>query len=128
MTELFELAQTGLTILFERRADTFLKRFDVAQLRLAALSLDHDLISPEGNESKESDPGDGRDVTRRLRMYPPVCPVLIHSTNKPAAATMKQDLKDGGWKTRSVVPYGDLDWIPELWLPTILRMIASATN
>src|SRR4051812_25293524 len=42
------------------------------------ISLDHDLEPVEG---ETEDPGDGIDVARFLAVLPPVCPVIIHSSN-----------------------------------------------
>jgi hypothetical protein len=42
------------------------------------ISLDHDL---EPGEGESEDPGDRIDVARFLAVRPPVCPVIIHTSN-----------------------------------------------
>ncbi|MEX2187996.1 MAG: hypothetical protein WD875_14420 [Pirellulales bacterium] len=56
---------------------------------------------------------------------PPACPIIIHSTNYPAAIGMEAVLSDSGWRVERVTPYGDLDWIAESWLPLAERLLTS---
>lgn len=88
------------------------------------ISLDHDL---EPAYPGASDPGTGRDVADFLARQTPQCPVIIHSTNAPAAFGMDQVLCDGGWTTARVMPYDDLRWIGEAWRPLVRRLIVDAT-
>ncbi|MCA9067584.1 MAG: hypothetical protein KDA84_01590 [Planctomycetaceae bacterium] len=84
------------------------------------IALDHDLEMLEGDHPhKLIDPGTGRDVADFLATQQPVCPVIIHTTNFPAGVGMETTLKEARWKTKRIVPYGDLEWIPELWFPTV---------
>jgi hypothetical protein len=36
---------------------------------------------------------------------------------------MEMVLADNGWTTYRITPYGDLEWIDELWLPTLRRAL-----
>lgn len=91
----------------------------------AAISLDHDL---ERQMPADSDPGDGREVADFLASRPPHCPVVIHSTNVAAAIGMEHALADGGWQVDRIVPYEDLQWIQEAWLPLIRRLIVDSAR
>lgn len=90
------------------------------------IALDHDLEMLEGDDTNELiDPGTGRDVADYLATQKPVCPVIIHTTNFPAGVGMEMTLKETGWKTKRIVPYGDMEWIPELWFPVTKRLLSS---
>ena len=83
------------------------------------IALDHDLF-PETDDSP--DPGDGRDVAEALAKMPPFCPVLIHSTNAPAADSMMFTLRDAGWTADRIAPIGN-DWIEAYWYPTVCDIL-----
>jgi hypothetical protein len=83
------------------------------------IALDHDLEFLEGDGHVMIDPGTGREVADFLATQPPVCPVIIHTTNTPAGEGMEMSLNEAGWKTNRLIPYGDMEWIPESWFPTI---------
>ncbi len=87
------------------------------------ISLDHDLELKSGPEGRMIDPGSGRDVADFLAARDPVCPVVIATTNAPAAEGMKLVLRDAGWKTRCVVPFDDMHWIETDWFPAIRQAI-----
>ncbi len=92
----------------------------IAQLREGLpqaflISLDHDL-DPAQDE-------DGRLAADWLASQPPVCPVVVHSSNGDAAVGMQQALNEAGWLTFRSYPGGDLDWIAEDWLPTVRTAI-----
>jgi hypothetical protein len=80
--------------------------------RVQLISLDHDL---EPQSPGDADPGTGRDVANFLVSRPPVCPVIIHSTNLPASIAMECDLSDHGWKVQRVTPYEGVAWIDREW-------------
>ncbi|MBB3210604.1 hypothetical protein FHS27_006452 [Rhodopirellula rubra] len=82
--------------------------------------LDHDLFA---DSPSDPDPGDGRDVSAYLTTQTPVSPVLIHSTNAPAADSMMYSMRDAGWTVDRIAPIGD-DWIESYWFPTASEMIA----
>jgi hypothetical protein len=90
-----------------------------------AISLDHDLEPAVSGGLDVGDPGTGRDVAEFLASRSPFCRVVVHSSNLLAASGMEMVLADAGWTTHRVTPYGDLDWIPERWLPTMRKAIVN---
>ncbi len=84
--------------------------------QLLAVALDHDLELIPVDGHRLLDAGTGRDVADFLASESPVCPIVIHSTNGIAVEGMLYVLHEAGWSTARVIPYGDLDWIPELWI------------
>lgn len=90
-------------------------------LPLAALiSLDHDLEPPESEPAH--DPGDGMDAARFLAARPPVCPVIVHSSNRERSTWMMGEFELGRWKAYRVAPIGD-DWIEQDWLGRVRRLL-----
>ena len=87
------------------------------------ISLDHDLELKPNPGGGLTDPGTGRDVADHLARRAPACPVVIHTTNSPAAAGMEAVLQGTGWETCRVLPFDDLDWIPTEWFRSIRRAI-----
>lgn len=87
------------------------------------LSLDHDLELKPASRGRWIDPGTGRDVADYLAKRPPACPIVIHTTNSPAAEGMAQVLQDAHWQTHRVIPFDDLSWIRSDWLRTMRRAI-----
>lgn len=92
------------------------------------LCLDHDLELKSNGSGKSVDPGTGRDVADYLAKKPPVCPVVIHTTNGPAAVGMEMVLKDANWKTHVVTPFDDMAWIPTVWFRTVRRAILNTAR
>lgn len=88
-----------------------------------AIALDHDLELKPGTDGRSIDPGTGREVADFLGRNPPVCPVIIHTSNSDAAVGMQLVLKDAGWKTRRVLPFEDTQWIVDDWFPAMRRAI-----
>ncbi len=88
------------------------------------ISLDHDL-----NPVSESagDPGTGREVAEFLGDFPPVCPVLLHSSNTDRVYSMQNDLRFAGWNVDRVGPLGS-DWILTTWLRHAGELIAKYPN
>ena len=86
----------------------------------ALLCLDHDLgptrdPRPQDPAGSRFDPGIGRDVVDPLAMYPPVCPVIVQSSNSLAVPGMLRVLRESGWPGSAVMPSDDLRWIPTAW-------------
>jgi hypothetical protein len=75
---------------------------DYLQVHLSetiVISLDHDLeLMPHG-DGAFADPGTGREAANFLAKTKPVCPVVIHSSNGPAAIGMEMALYGARWKT-----------------------------
>ena len=83
------------------------------------LSLDHDL---EETDNELHDAGSGRDVVDYLigNVDKPIrFPVIVHSTNSIASLGMIEALREHDWAVHQVVPYDDLEWVSEIWYPTI---------
>jgi NAD+-processing family protein with receiver domain len=59
------------------------------------ICLHHDL-EPVEQGGKRLDPGTGRDIADFLAQRPPVCPVVVHSTNATAVTGMESVLRDAG--------------------------------
>ena len=89
------------------------------------VSLDHDL---EPLTAGDPDPGTGRMAADFLANLRPTCPVIIHTTNRPAADGMELVLLDGGWSVERIVPYDDCRWIAEAWLPLVRQAIVDAAT
>ncbi len=97
----------------------------IAWLRLhlaevALLSLDNDLIDPEGVSVEL---GEGRDVADFLAGLAPSFPVVLHTSNSGAAITMSETLRESGWSVSRVAPVDDLAWIPGPWARRIGQLL-----
>ena len=96
----------------------------------AMLCLDHDLgptrdPRPGDDTGARFDPGIGRDVADLLAMYPPVCPVIVHSSNSLAVPGMLRVLRESGWPCSAVMPSDDLRWIPTAWREEVEWYVAN---
>ncbi|WP_145234675.1 response regulator [Urbifossiella limnaea] len=87
------------------------------------VALDNDLDLKPGPDGRGIDQGEGRQVAEFLAARPPACPVVIHTTNSPAAGAMEEALRCAGWKTRRVIPFDDMAWIESDWFPAVRRAI-----
>ena len=92
------------------------------------ISLDHDLELKSNGAGDTLDPGTGREVADYLARHRPVCPVIIHTTNAPAAAGMEMVLQENKWETRRVAPFGDLEWIPTQWFRNVRQAIVATAS
>ena len=82
------------------------------------ISLDHDLgptREPREAGGGRFDPGIGRDAADVMALYPPTCPVIVHSSNSLAVPGMLRVLRESGWPCSAVMPTDDLRWIPTDW-------------
>ncbi|HEX4611483.1 MAG TPA: cyclic-phosphate processing receiver domain-containing protein [Urbifossiella sp.] len=95
---------------------------------VVAIALDNDLDMKPGPDGRAIDQGEGRHVADFLAGRPPACPVVIHTTNAPAAAAMQEALRNAGWKTRRVIPFDDMAWIASDWFPAVRRAIVGPTR
>ena len=96
--------------------------------RALLIVLDHDLDPIPVHPRRSLDPGTGRDVADFLAARKPVCPVVIHSTNRPAVVGMQTELAEAGWDVRVVVPYGDLEWIDVEWRQAVRDAVVAAAQ
>ncbi|MBX9626409.1 MAG: hypothetical protein K2X82_21595 [Gemmataceae bacterium] len=99
---------------------------ELADLLPAArlISLDHDL---EPDITTPGDPGDGLDVAKWLAERPPVCPVIVHTSNGLRGDAMVGELDLGGWAAHRVYPLGD-DWIEADWYRVVRRLVRRAKS
>jgi hypothetical protein len=81
----------------------------------ALICLDHDLGPTRERDGVRLDPGIGQDVVDVMAMYPPACPVIVHSSNSLAVPGMLRALRESGWPCSAVMPTDDLRWIPTWW-------------
>ena len=90
---------------------------------VALVSLDHDLNVIRTPTGDVVDLGTGRQVAEYLATHEPAFPVVIRSSNVHGAIAMNEVLAEANWRTYSVTPYGDLDWVDEVWFPVVRRAI-----
>lgn len=88
------------------------------------ISLDHDLNPQPG---VRIDPGTGVDVSRQLSLFPPVCPVILHSSNHERVYSMHNELRFAGWTSERIGPLGD-DWIGKAWRRQAEALLARCEN
>ena len=100
----------GATIAFWHDAHAMIREAPMALEACALISLDCDLIPPDGSEKW----GDGILVADHLATLAPVAPVIVHSTNRDGSRRMIETLRAGGWPVVRVAPIGD-DWIERDW-------------
>jgi hypothetical protein len=79
------------------------------------ISLDHDLPLRCAAGNRAADCGTGREVADYLSGLPPTCPVIVHSSNDPAASGMYFALTKAGWTCVRVYPSHDTEWITGAW-------------
>lgn len=89
--------------------------------QVICLSLDHDLEPPPHQPG--IDPGSAREVVVSFRDWPPQFPVVLHTTNVPAAIAMEAELEERHWQVLRITPFGDLEWIATAWLPLVRQAI-----
>lgn len=56
---------------------------------------------------------------------PPVCPVIVHSSNDHFAPGMLQVLLEKEWPCRRVYPFDEHRWIRASWAAEVRELIAS---
>ena len=89
------------------------------------ISLDHDLNKEHDHST---DPGDGLAVAEFIAKLPPICPVILHTSNTERVWSMHNEFRFGGWQPERVIPLGD-NWVTQSWLPLARSLLNSgATN
>jgi hypothetical protein len=124
MRQAIETTIPGATLHFVDNAPEMIQWFTENLDQVALLSLDHDLDAVARPEARQFDPGTGRDVVDFLVTRAPTCPVILHSSNSEAVYGMKSALEEAGWRTERVVPFADLAWVDEEWLPKLCSLLA----
>ena len=112
----------GFRLWLWRDAPTMLAECRPALARACLISLDHDLAPKPGGPAN---PGTGLEVAEFLGRQPPVCPVLIHTSNSERRWTMHKAFRAGHWRVGVVLPAGD-QWSPLSWRPRARALIAPA--
>ncbi len=92
------------------------------------ICLDHDLGPNRQLDDGVFDPGTGRDVADLIASHDPVCPIIIHTTNRDARPGMILSLEDAGWSVSYVSPYNDVSWIGEIWSDAIGDVLRQQPN
>jgi len=119
-------------VTFFDSSDRMIRSIEQGRLKdVIAISLDNDLEPLGYSEGRAIDAGDGLAVMKSLlRLFPHgrndddyAVPVLIHSTNGPAAESMVEQLLSCGWHVSRVVPYDAENWIGEIWIQKMQRLI-----
>lgn len=106
-----------------------MRRFLELRLDEALLiALDHDLELKPASNGQLVDPGTGREIAEFLAGQRPICPIIIHTTNSAAGDAMEFLLRDARWEVRRVHPYGDTEWIPEVWFRAVRNAIVAAAR
>lgn len=101
-----------------RDAPTMIAECPAFFAKAGLISLDHDLEAMAVN----SDPGTGLDVAQFLCLHPPLCPVILHTSNFDGRLAMQNRLRASGWTVATVLPR-KADWIQASWLPAARRLI-----
>jgi len=108
-------------IIFENAPDllVWLKEF---LSTVTIMSLDHDLGPNYERNGKIFDPGTGRDVVKYLESQNPVCPIVVHTTNRFGGDSMQYALEDAGWVVKRIIPFDDLPWIKNEWIEIVVKL------
>lgn len=120
-SSLREVVPSETSIFITDRAPRMVAWLEGHLAHVALISLDHDL--PLGSQWGIGEYGDGRIVADYLAALPPMCPVIIHSSNEAAASGMYYALEWAGWPVSRVVPYDGENWIRQTWIEQIQKYI-----
>ena len=116
-------AVTDLPVVLHDNAPDLIQWLREHLNRSLLIILDHDLGPSRLRDGERFEPGIGREVADLLAEHPPVCPVLIHSSNSPAAQGMQFCLEAAGWSVTRVYPFDGFAWIERDWLPEVQRLL-----
>ena len=107
-----------LSVRIWRDAPTMIAECPAFFAKACLISLDHDLEADAG----APDPGTGLDVATFLGLHPPLCPVILHTTNSEGRLSMQNRLRAGDWTVATVLPR-EAEWIQASWLPIARELI-----
>lgn len=110
-------AKLGIDIISWPDANLMLAEMGQFFHAVALISLDHDLVP-----FRDIDPGDGLDVAKHLAALAPLCPVIIHTSNRLRGDAMEGEFELAGWVYHRVAPIGD-DWIEVDWHRVVKRAL-----
>lgn len=123
MTEAVGAALPGIELVFFDNAPDMLEWLPDNLAGIDLLCLDHDLGPYRERDGERFDPGIGRDVVDFLETRSPCCPVVIHSSNGPAADGMLYALQFADWSVERVVPFDDLAWVTDRWIGRVVAAL-----
>ena len=89
--------------------------------RAALISLEHDLDPKPG---ACIDPGNGLDMARFLAEKPPVCPVIVHTSNTDRSFSILNELRFADWRVDRVGQVGQ-QWIEKYWTLKAKELLVS---
>lgn len=110
---------------FHVTAGAFIDSLSRSCADVSLISLDHDLEMIDSGDGRLVDPGTGLDAAEWLAQFKPTTPCIVHTTNTPAGDRMMGTLQAAEWSVQRVVPYGDTQWIREVWRQAVLRAISA---
>jgi len=110
-------AKLGVEIISWADANIMLAEMGTHLHTATLISLDHDLFP-----FRDVDPGDGLDVAKHLATLAPLCPVIIHTSNRVRGDAMEGEFELAGWAYHRVPPIGD-DWIEADWRRVVKRIL-----
>jgi hypothetical protein len=119
-TEALSEVDPSLALVIWRNARKMVREVESFLPAARLISLDHDL-EPQAGDLE--DPGDGIEVARFLAGMPPVCPVIIHSSNGTRSDWMIGEFELGGWIYKRVAPIGH-DWIEAYWQVVVRKLLS----
>jgi hypothetical protein len=117
------ISDLGLAVVWFDNAPDMLVWLRENLERAVLIALDHDLGASRISDGERIDPGVGRAVADFLAECSPVCPVVIHSSNAPAAQGMQFCLENAGWRVMRVSPHDDLAWVERDWIPVLKQLL-----
>ena len=88
------------------------------------ISLDHDLPIIQYRMGKRVEAGTGRFVADYLATREPVCPVIVHSLSSNNGEGMARVLTDTKWPVTRIQPFGEYEWVRQIWKPLIENYIS----
>lgn len=101
-----------------RDAPTMIAECPACFAKACLISLDHDLDTMAG----APDPGTGVDAAEFLSLHPPLCPVILHTSNFDGRLAMQNRLRAAGW-TVATVPPREAAWVQASWLPIARKLV-----
>ncbi len=117
-TATLKAVDPSMALMVWRSARRMIREVETFLPAARLISLDHDL---EPGEGETEDRGDGIDVAKFLAARPPVCPVIIHSSNSSRSDWMIGEFELGAWRYKRVAPIGD-DWIESYWRAVVAQL------
>jgi hypothetical protein len=112
----------GFEVLFFDNAGEMMTWLEAHLGEVVLISLDHDLPLRRERDGRTVDAETGRAVADYLAAPPPVCPVIVHSSNDHFAPGMLHALADAQWPCRRVYPLDEHRWVRTAWAAEVRRL------